>query len=217
MIEFNNVSKSFATKKVLNKLKFNISLGEMVFLTGKSGAGKSTLLKLIAKCDSPTSGDIIVNGTNLDTLKNNDLLSFRRNLGLVFQDPMLINTKTVFNNVALPLVIAGCNYREITKKVSAALGKVSLLTHADNMPNVLSTGEQQRVSIARAIVAKPGIILADEPTGNLDSQLSAEIIELFRQFNMTGTTVVIASHDLALVNNLPYKKLQLAQGNITTI
>lgn len=213
MLQLKNVSKEFSSqKKALDNINFVLKKNEMVFLTGHSGAGKSTLLKLIAGVTKVSSGEILFDNTNINSLKNKEKCLFRRKLGLIFQNPNLINTKNVFQNVALPLIISGIEYRDLNRKVRAALDKVSLLNKEKSMPFELSSGEQQRVSIARAIVNKPNLLLADEPTGNLDPKLSMEIINLFRRLQQVGVSVIIASHDLHLFSHLPYKKLNLQNG-----
>ena len=215
MIQFDSVSKRYpGGHEALRNLSFTVDRGEMVFLTGHSGAGKSTLLKLIMVMERPSAGQVLVNGKNLRSLPNRHIPDLRRHIGVVFQNHQLLFDRSVFDNVALPLVIAGYKPREIGRRVRAALDKVGLLSKERQMPITLSGGEQQRVGIARAVVNKPAILLADEPTGNLDPQLSAEIMQLFRQFNQVGVTVLIASHDLALIARLPYRMMTLRQGSL---
>jgi len=179
VIEFERVSKRFEQHDALRDLSLKIDTGEMVFLTGHSGAGKSTFLRLLMLLDRPTSGALRVNGRDINTVKRRGVARYRRDFGIVFQDHQLLFDRSVFDNVALPLVIAGYERRDIDRRVRAALDKVGLLTRERANPAVLSGGEQQRVGIARAVVARPKILIADEPTGNLDPQLSAEIMALF--------------------------------------
>jgi cell division transport system ATP-binding protein len=216
MIEFNNVSKRYASgQEALTQVTFKLGMGEMAFLTGHSGAGKSTLLKLIASLEHPSQGQVLVNGHNLVRLTKQQVPWLRRTMGIIFQDPHLLEDRTVFDNVALPLMIAGYRQAEIGRRVRAALDKVDLLRKEKVYPTSLSSGEQQRVSIARAVVHKPSLLLADEPTGNLDPKLSNEIMELFEQFNQVGVTVLIASHDLGLIAAKKHRILTLRQGRLT--
>ena len=215
MIEFNNVSKTYPGGFLaLKQVSFKVGSGEMAFLTGHSGAGKSTLLKLISMMEKPTSGSININGTELANIKYQDIPYVRRGIGMIFQNHNLLMDRTVFDNVALPLVIEGFSAKEIKKRVETALEKVHLLDKVRCFPYMLSGGEQQRVGIARAIVNKPPIILADEPTGNLDPKLSLEIIQLFEDFNAVGVSVLIATHDLGLIARMKYRTLTLKQGNM---
>jgi cell division transport system ATP-binding protein len=215
MIRFDNVAKRYASgQDALVDLSFEIDAGEMVFVTGHSGAGKSTLLKLIGLVERPTRGQIVVNHADLARVRRGGIAHARRGIGMVFQDHRLLMDRTVFDNVALPLLIAGTAREEIGKRVRAALDKVGLLAREKAAPVTLSSGEQQRVGIARAIVAKPPVIIADEPTGNLDPQLSAEIMGLFAEFGQVGTTVLIASHDLMLVRRLGKRVLVLDHGRL---
>ena len=186
----------------------------MAFLTGHSGAGKSTLLKLIMLMERPTKGRIIVGGQNLERFPRRRIPYFRRHIGVVFQNHHLLFDRTVYDNVALPLEIAGVNPRDIGRRVRAALDKVGLLKKEKVKPVALSGGEQQRVGIARAVVNKPAVLLADEPTGNLDPDLSQDIMKLFRQFSQVGVTVLIASHNLALILPMKCRVLQLNQGQL---
>ncbi len=215
MIQFSGVYKRYPNHfEALSGLSFQLKKGEMAFLTGHSGAGKSTLLKLIALIERATYGQIVVNDLNLTRLPKRKVPYYRRNIGIVFQDHHLLHDRTVFDNVALPLVIAGESHREIGRRVRAALDKVGLLSKERHFPISLSGGEQQRVGIARAVVNRPPILLADEPTGNLDPELSREIMHLFEQFNQVGTTVFIATHDLELIHTLPYRHITLASGRL---
>src|SRR5499427_6575210 len=203
MIRFDNVHKRYPSgQEALRELSFEIGAGEMAFVTGRSGAGKSTLLKLIALLDRPTRGQVLVNGQNVAQTRRRGVPRWRRGIGMVFQDHKLLMDRSVYDNVALPLVITGVAREEIGKRVRAALDKVGLLGREGDAPVALSTGEQQRVGIARAIVGKPPVLIADEPTGNLDPQLSAEVMALFGEFQQVGTTVLIASHDLSLIKRL---------------
>jgi cell division transport system ATP-binding protein len=215
MITFDKVSKRYASgQDALAEMSFEIGAGEMVFVTGHSGAGKSTLLKLIGLVERPTRGQIVVNHMQLANVRRRGIPQLRRSIGMVFQDHRLLTDRTVFDNVALPLIIAGTTRDEIGKRVRASLDKVGLLAKEKVSPLALSAGEQQRVGIARAIVGKPPVIIADEPTGNLDPQLSAEIMQLFAEFGAVGTTVLIASHDLHLVKRLGKRALVLDHGKL---
>src|SRR3569623_911683 len=201
--------------EALSDVSFEIARGEMVFLTGHSGAGKSTLLKLIALIERSSSGQVIVNDRNLTRLARRQIPYHRRSLGMIFQDSRLLQDRTVFDNVALPLVIVGeYDQREIGRRVRAALDKVGLLGKEKFYPVELSGGEQQRVGIARAVVHKPVLLVADEPTGNLDPALAREIMRLFEAFQQVGVTVLIASHDLDLIASLPHRVLTLDQGRM---
>ena len=215
MIEFHNVSKRYpGSLDALSNINFKIDTGEMAFLTGHSGAGKSTLLKLIALLIRPTTGQVIVNNENLGRVSKRRIPYIRRNIGIIFQDHKLLFDRTVFDNVALPLVIQGMPHREIGKRVRASLDKVGLLTKEKSSPITLSGGQQQRVGIARAMVNKPPIILADEPTGNLDPELSREIMGLFEQFQQVGVSVLIASHNLELISQMGNRVLTLSDGRL---
>ena len=215
MISFDKVSKRYdASQDALCELSFEIGAGEMVFVTGHSGAGKSTLLKLIGLVERPTRGQITVNHAPLSRIRRRGIPQLRRSIGMVFQDHRLLTDRTVFDNVALPLIISGTSREEIGKRVRAALDKVGLLAKEKASPTALSAGEQQRVGIARAIVGKPPVIIADEPTGNLDPQLSAEIMQLFAEFGAVGTTVLVASHDLHLIKRIGKRVLVLDHGRL---
>jgi cell division transport system ATP-binding protein len=215
MIQLDNVTKRYpGGREALKRLSLQIGTGEMVFLTGRSGAGKSTLLKLIALVERPTRGQLLVDGVNLGRLSRHRVPAYRRQLGVVFQDHKLLFDRTVFDNVALPLVIAGAGEREIGKRVRAALDQVGLIHYERQYPVVLSTGEQQRVGIARAVVTRPRLLIADEPTGNLDPQLSFEIMKLLLRFNEVGVTVLIASHDTQLIRLLGKRVLVLDEGTL---
>jgi len=215
MIEFHNVSKRYpGSGDALSQVSFKLASGELAFLTGHSGAGKSTLLKLIAVLIRPTNGQVLVNNENIGHISRRRIPYVRRNVGIIFQDHKLLFDRTVFDNVALPLVISGLSHREIGRRVRASLDKVGLLNKEKALPITLSGGQQQRVGIARAVVNKPPILLADEPTGNLDPDLSREIMDLFAQFQQVGTSVLIASHDLDLIGQMGSKVLTLNEGKM---
>ncbi len=213
-IRFDNVSKSYGAHHALNEVTFELAKGEMAFLTGHSGAGKSTLLKLIMHMEKASHGQVFVNEQNLSRIKPAQVPFLRRQIGVVFQNHQLLFDRSVFENVALPLRIAGYDSRELARRVRAALDKVGLLKAEQKNPIELSGGEQQRVGIARAVVNKPSLILADEPTGNLDPKLSAEIMSLLEQFNSVGVSVLIASHDLALIRRLKHRVIGLEGGRL---
>lgn len=216
MIRFDHVSKRYPSGfEALSDVSVHIAPGEMAFLTGHSGAGKSTLLKLIALLERSSRGQLLVDGQNLSKVTRRRIPFLRRKVGIIFQDHRLLFDRTVFDNVALPLVIAGHRHQEIGRRVRAALDKVGLLGKEKLLPVTLSGGEQQRVGIARAVVNKPPLLLADEPTGNLDPELSREIMGLFEQFNAVGVTVLIASHDLELIRRMPHRILVLKQGRLS--
>ena len=215
MIRFDNVAKRYPTgREGLAGVDLHLAPGEMAFLTGHSGAGKSTLLKLIGLLERATRGQVWVNSRNLNKLKQRDVPYHRREVGMIFQDHRLLHDRTVFDNIAMPLVVAGMSHAEITRRVRAALDKVSLLNKEKSLPVSLSGGEQQRVGIARALVSKPPVLLADEPTGNLDPELSAEIMDLFVQFNQVGVTMLIATHDVELVKRLGKRVINLRDGRV---
>ncbi len=215
MIHFDQVSKRYAEgHEALSGLSFDIAAGEMVFVTGHSGAGKSTLLKLLSLIERPSRGEITVNGLPLARVRARSVPHVRRDIGMVFQNHRLLMDRDVFHNVAMPLRIAGAGREETAKRVRAALDKVGLLDRERSLPVTLSTGEQQRVGIARAIVGKPPLIIADEPTGNLDPQLSVEVMRLFAEFQQVGTTVIVASHDLHLIRHMGKRVLELDHGRL---
>jgi cell division transport system ATP-binding protein len=215
VIRFDAVSKRYENGfEALSRVDLEVERGEMVFLTGHSGAGKSTLMKLIMLMERPSSGQVLVDNRNLNRLSSGQIPYYRRNVGVVFQNHQLLFDRSVFDNVALPLQIAGNSPNEIGRRVRAALDKVGLLDKERQNPITLSGGEQQRVGIARAVVNKPALLLADEPTGNLDPELSAEIMTLFRQFNEVGVTIMIASHDISLLRSMQKRVLGLAAGQI---
>ncbi len=215
MIQIDNVTKRFpGGQEALAGLTFAVERGEMVFVTGHSGAGKSTLLKLIALIERPTSGQVIVDGQNTRRVRRRKIPAYRRQIGMVFQDHKLLYDRPVFDNVALPLIIAGVGHRETGRRVRAALDQVGLLHKERQNPETLSAGEQQRVGIARAIVTRPKLLIADEPTGNLDPDLSLEVMRIFRRFNEVGVTVLIASHDIALIDRLGCRRIDLDKGRL---
>jgi cell division ATP-binding protein FtsE len=215
VINFSNVCKRYESgQQALLDLSFDIEQGEIVFLTGHSGAGKSTLMKLIMLMERATTGQVVIAGRNVNRLRSGQVPFHRRQIGVVFQNHQLLFDRSVFENIALPLQIAGFQHREVGRRVRAALDKVGLLDKEKANPITLSGGEQQRVGIARAVVNKPPVLLADEPTGNLDPKLSAEIMNLFRQFNDVGVTIMIASHDLNLIQRLGRRVLTLANGQL---
>jgi cell division transport system ATP-binding protein len=215
MIRFDRASKRYPNgREALSGASFEVTPGEMVFLTGRSGAGKSTILKLIALLERPTRGLVMVNGCNTAALSSRKVPAFRRELGVVFQDHRLLPERSVFDNVALPLHAAEAPLKEIDKRVRAALDQVGLLDRAQSLPLELSVGEQQRVGIARAVVGKPKLIIADEPTGNLDPALSLEVMGLFRRFTEVGVTVVVATHDLDIVKAWGLREIVVADGRV---
>lgn len=215
MIRFNKVSKRYpGGYEALGQVDLSLNKGEMAFITGHSGAGKSTLLKLIALLESPSTGHIEVNGQRLDQLKKREIAPFRATLGITFQTPNLLNDRSIFDNVAMPLHIHGWPQKMIVKRVHAALDMVGLLAREKMLPQHLSGGEQQRVGMARAIVHKPAILLADEPTGNLDPDLSADIMELFEQLNQVGVGVLVATHDLARIASTKHRIIMLKGGRV---
>ena len=213
MISFNKVSMRYADGfEALKSVSFQLADGEMAFLTGHSGAGKSTLLKLITISERPASGEILFKGLNLARVLGKNIYRVRRDIGVVYQNHRLLPERNVFENVALPLRIIGTDYRELAKRVRAAISKVGLSGSEKKFPNSLSSGEQQRVGIARAVVSKPSLLLADEPTGNLDPELSQDILKLFEQFNQVGVSSLIATHDINLLEKNNKRKLTLSHG-----
>ena len=216
MIRCSGVTKSFAAgRDAIRDLDLEIDPGEFVFLTGHSGAGKSTLLRMVAILERPTRGQLVVDGRNVERISRRQIPYYRRHIGFIFQDHRLLMDRSVFDNVALPLTVAGHRTQEISKRVRAALDQVGLLALERKPPELLSSGEQQRVGIARAVVNRPRILLADEPTGNLDPALSFEIMMLFEQFNQVGVTVLIATHDVDLVDAMRRRTLELDNGRLT--
>ena len=213
MIEFHNVTKRYPGGfDALSNVSMQLDAGQMAFLTGHSGAGKSTLLKIISLIEKPTRGQALLNRINLNTIPKHRVPYVRRNIGIIFQDHQLLFDRSVFDNVAMPLTIQGYRPQEIAKRSRAALDKVGLLHKEKSMPITLSGGEQQRVGIARAVVHKPMLLLADEPTGNLDPVLSREIMQIFVDFHQVGVSVLVASHDLNLIDELQKPVLTLDRG-----
>ncbi|MEL6302657.1 MAG: cell division ATP-binding protein FtsE [Pseudomonadota bacterium] len=215
MIRFDNVTKRYpGGHEALANVTLTIDAGEVTFITGHSGAGKSTLLRLIGLIERPTRGNVLIDKRSTRGIGRRQLPAYRRNVGMVFQDHKLLFDRSVYDNVALPLIIAGASHREIGKRVRAALDSVDLLSKEKQRPATLSSGEQQRVGIARAIVARPDIVIADEPTGNLDPELSDGIMHLFERFCDVGTTLVIASHDHALIQRMGHRRIELSAGRV---
>ena len=217
MIAFNKVSLEYQSGRfALQDVSFRLDSGSFTFLTGHSGAGKSSLLRLVARLARPTSGDIQVGNIVYSKLRARQEAALRQQMGIVFQDNQLLHDRNVFDNIALPLIIGGYRFRDIKVRVNAALSKVGLSDKAAEQPVALSGGEQQRVGIARAVVARPKLLLADEPTGNLDSDISAEIMQLLMHFNASGVTVLFATHDDSLLKRFAYPHLTLHNGQLVT-
>ncbi len=214
MISFENVTKRYGTRIALDEVSFALDAGEMAFLVGHSGAGKSTLLRHLVCLEAPSEGRVMVGNFDLRRLSASQLPMFRRKVGVVFQDPQLLPDRTVYENVALPLKAAGFDRKVVPGRVKAALEQVELSHVVDALPGELSSGQRQRVGIARAVVHKPALLLADEPTGNLDPELSKKIMKLFTQFRNHGVTVLIATHEQALVEAQPFRVLRLDQGRL---
>ncbi len=215
MIRVEQVSKAYlGGRQALQGVDFHLRAGEMAFLTGHSGAGKSTLMKLICGIERPSAGHVWFNGHDISRLKNSEVPFLRRQVGMIFQDHHLLMDRSVYDNVAMPLIISGASSEDIRRRVSASLDKVGLLDKARSYPIQLSGGEQQRVGIARAVVNKPAVLLADEPTGNLDDELSESILRLFEEFNRVGVTVLMATHDTGLISRRHYRILTLSQGRM---
>jgi len=215
MIRFINVSKRYTNgHEALKHVSFELRNGQMAFITGHSGAGKSTLLKLCALIERPSQGQVFVDGKHLNRVTHREIPFLRRAMGVIFQNPRLLRDRSVFDNVALPLVISGYSHQDIGRRARAALDKVSLLKKEKMFPEDLSLGEQQRVGIARAVVNKPRLLLADEPTGNLDPELSREIMSLFNEFKKVGVSVLVASHDIGLIANFRHPILTLKDGTV---
>ena len=215
MIRFDRVFKRYPNgREALSELSFDIATGEMAFLTGHSGAGKSTVLKLIALLERPSRGQVSVIGRNTSTLRRSAVAAFRRQVGVVFQDHRLLDDRPVYDNVALPLAIAGVSRRDMDKRVRAALDQVGLLGKERSFPLELSAGEQQRVGIARAVITKPPVLIADEPTGNLDPDLAIEVMNLFQRFNAVGVTVLVATHDVHLLDRFRVRRIHIERGRL---
>jgi len=213
MIKFHHAYKTFHNgTQALRDVSFEIEKGEFVFLTGPSGAGKTTLFKLIAAFDRPTSGSVEVAGRSIASLNANQIPFLRRRIGVVYQDFRLLKDRSVFDNVALPLIVRGDSDASVTRRVQEMLDQVGLLFKADRLPSQLSGGEQQRVAIARALIHHPGVLIADEPTGNLDPDLSRDILALLERVNAQGTTVFVATHDLELVKSKPARNIRISSG-----
>ena len=218
MISFQRVYKRYPNgREALSELGFDLASGEMAFLTGHSGAGKSTVLKLIALLERPTRGQVLVNGINTSKVTRRHIPAFRRQVGVVFQDHRLLTDRPVYDNVALPLVIAGAPRRELDKRVRAALDQVGLLGMEKNFPTELSAGEQQRVGIARAVIAKPPVLIADEPTGNLDPDLALEVMNVFKRLHDVGVTVLVATHDVHLIERLRVRRIHIEHGRLAGV
>ncbi len=215
MILFDAVHKRYpGGREALVDVSFELARGEMSFLTGHSGAGKSTILKLVALLERPSRGRVVVNGTDVSTVRRRGVPAFRRQVGMVFQDHKLLSDRPVFDNVALPLAISGTPRRDLDKRVRAALDQVGLLGREQGFPQELSAGEQQRVGIARAIIARPPVLIADEPTGNLDPDLAMEVMSLFRRLNEVGVTVLVATHDIHLIDRLGTRRIHIEGGRM---
>jgi cell division transport system ATP-binding protein len=217
LVSFSSVAKRYAGgQEALKDVSFSLEAGELAFLIGRSGAGKSTLLKLIPAIERPTSGSVIVNGQNVSALKRAAIPYLRRNLGLIFQDQKLLYDRSVYDNVMLPLAFSSHTPREASRRARAALDKVGLAGRENANPIQLSGGEQQRVAIARAVVNRPLVLIADEPTANLDAEAAARVLEIFVAFRQVGVTVLIATHDLSLVERYAGRILKLDQGRISS-
>jgi cell division transport system ATP-binding protein len=215
MISFQRVFKRYPNgREALAEVTFDLASGEMAFLTGHSGAGKSTVLKLIALLERPTRGQVIVNNRNVASVGSRAIPAFRRQVGVVFQDHKLLADRPIYDNVALPLVIAGVTRRELDKRVRAALDQVGLLGKETSFPMELSAGEQQRVGIARAVISKPPVLIADEPTGNLDPDLALEVMNLFKRLNDVGVTVMVATHDVHLIDRFGVRRIHIEHGQL---
>lgn len=215
MLRFDNVTKRYpGGADVFSQVSFELAEQEMAFLTGPSGSGKSTLLKLIILVERVTRGEILLGRRNLQRAGRGEIARIRRQVGVVFQNHQLLFDRNVFENVALPLTVTGLHHREAARRVGGALSKVGLAGREKSMPIKLSGGEQQRVGIARALVNKPPLLLADEPTGNLDPELSRGIMDLFQEFSRVGVTVLVASHDLQLIKEMNARTLELSEGSL---
>ena len=218
MIRFDHVFKRYPNgREALSDLSLEIAAGEIVFVTGHSGAGKSSLLKLISLIERPSRGQLIVNGQNVAAIGRRKVPAYRRQIGMVFQDHKLLHDRTIFDNIALPLIIAGVGTKEIGKRVRAALDQVGLLGRERSFPLELSAGEQQRVGIARAVITKPPVLIADEPTGNLDPDLALEVMNLFQRFNAVGVTVLVATHDVHLLELFRVRRIHIEKGHLAAV
>ena len=215
MIYFNNVNLTYPNGgQALKEITLNLDKGSMSFLTGRTGAGKTTLIRLIMAMLRPTRGKLTVDGQSINDISLRSIPYYRRRIGLIFQDHQLLYDRSVFDNVAMPLHIAGFDQEQISRRVLAALTKVKLESQIKENPLHLSVGEQQRICIARAIISRPQVLLADEPTGNLDHQLAVDIMQMFVDFNSVGTTVLIATHDLSMIDKFPANIIQLDEGRL---
>lgn len=215
MIRFDHVHKRYPNgREALRDVSLSIERGEFVFLTGRSGAGKSSILKLVGLLERPSRGTVIVNGQDIGALSARAIPPYRRRLGIVFQDHQLLMDRPVYDNVALPLLVSDTPFRDIDKRVRAALDQVGLLDNERALPMELSIGEQQRVGIARAVVGRPTVLIADEPTGNLDHALALDVMRLFKRFQDVGVTVLIATHDMALVQEFGQREIHIEAGNV---
>jgi cell division transport system ATP-binding protein len=217
VIRFDHVHKRYPNgREALRDVSLHIERGEFVFLTGRSGAGKSSILKLIGLLERPSRGTVTVNGQDIGTLPARAIPPYRRRLGIVFQDHQLLMDRPVYDNVALPLLVSDTPFRDIDKRVRAALDQVGLLERERALPLELSIGEQQRVGIARAVVGRPTVLIADEPTGNLDHALALDVMRLFKRFQDVGVTVLIATHDMALVQQFGQREIHVESGGIAS-
>ena len=217
MIEFRDVCKSYESgTEALKNVNIRIDDGEFVFIVGESGAGKSTFMKLITREEVATSGEVVVSNFKLSKLKSRQIPYLRRSMGIVFQDFRLINTMTVFDNVAFAMRVVGASYKDIRRRVPYILGLVGLQHKSKNFPPELSGGEQQRVGLARALVNNPSLLIADEPTGNIDPEMSKEIMELLAEINRRGTTILVVTHDLEMVRRLNQRVIRISEGTVVS-
>jgi len=214
MIQFFHVSKTYDRQPAIKDVSFRVKKGEFVYLTGPSGAGKSTIMRLMLCADEPDEGQILINGRNIARLKQKDIPQLRRGMGIIFQDSRLIERKTVYENVALPLRIMGASEDSVRKKTTAILKSIGIYNKKDKYPLQLSGGEQQRTAIARALVKEPLILLADEPTGNLDWEMSQYIMDLMKDIHAQGTTIIFATHDMELIKTMPKRVIEIEAGRV---